>query len=204
VEFDTSELLRGDFKSMMDGFAVGKQWGFYSTNTVLAKLGENPIGPEGDILWCPVNMQNAARLLDTEPIQDQPIGGGPVTPAQRSLFDSYIPVMTGLFKDAVGRVTTRSKRDVESVSLILRPVLETITSIVVAEARSQFTLSEDWEPSSKVLHDYLKGVATRAAHWTAENRDQIVGGELTRAIRAIHIGIYREAGAAVALKEFHE
>lgn len=26
VEFDTSELLRGDFKSTMDGYAVGKQW----------------------------------------------------------------------------------------------------------------------------------------------------------------------------------
>jgi HK97 family phage portal protein len=204
VAFDTSELLRGDFKSMMDGLAVGKQWGFYNTNTVLAKLGENPIGPEGDIYWCPVNMQNAARLLDTESVQDQPIGpdpAAPPTPAQRSLFDCYIPAMTGLFKDAFGRVITRSKRDADSLGPIVRPVLEAVASIVVTEARSQFNLPDDWEPSGKVTHDYVKGVAIRAADWTAEMRDQIVGAELTKAIRAIHIGIYREAGAAVALKD---
>ena len=59
VEFDIGELTRGDFKSTMDAYAVGKQWGFYNTNMILTKLGENPIGPEGDIYWAPVNMQNA-------------------------------------------------------------------------------------------------------------------------------------------------
>ena len=39
VEFDTTERLRGDFKSTMDGFAVGRQWGIFTTNYCLEKLG---------------------------------------------------------------------------------------------------------------------------------------------------------------------
>jgi HK97 family phage portal protein len=205
VEFDVSELTRGDLKSTMDAYAVGKQWGFYNTNTILAKLGENPIGPEGDVYWSPVNMQNAARLLNTESIQDQPINAATPdeapTPAQRSLFAAYIPAMTGLFSDAVGRVVTRSKRDTQTLEPILRPVLESIASIVTTEARAQFRLPDTWEPSGKVTHDYIKGLSARATEWTTETRDQITGAELSKAIRSIHIGIFREAGAAIAIKE---
>ncbi len=111
AEFDCQERLRGDFQTTMAGYATGKQWGWYTTNTILEKLGENPVGPEGDILWAPVNMINAARLLNTEPIAVEPLPGTdqtPPTPAdvpteqQRSMFDSYIPAFAGLFRDAVG------------------------------------------------------------------------------------------------------
>jgi HK97 family phage portal protein len=204
AEFDVSERLRGDFASTMAGFAVGKQWGFYNTNVVLEKLGENPIGPEGDIYWAPVNMQNAARMLDTESIQDQPLGGPTPappepTPAQRSMFNAYIPAFTGLFNDAVGRITIRSKRDAETITPILLPVLESISQIVVAEARSQFRLPDAWEPSDKIIRDCIKSVSTRTHDWTPETKQQNAGSELNKAIRSIHLNIYREAGAAVAL-----
>jgi HK97 family phage portal protein len=204
VEFDIEEILRGDFASTMAGFAVGKQWGFYSTNTILAKLGENPIGPEGDLLWAPVNMQNAANMLKTAD-EPAPTPATPVdpTPAQRSLFDSYISAFNSIFKDAVGRVTTRSKRDVETITPIFTPVLESIASIVEAEARTQFSLGDEWKPSDKTTREYLKAAATRAADWTAETRDTSAGAELSKAIRAIHLGIFREAGAAIALKDIH-
>jgi hypothetical protein len=52
-----------------------------------------------------------------------------------------------------------------------------------------------------VTHDYIKGLALRAADWTPEAREQVTGAELTKAIRSIHIGIFREAGAAIALGE---
>lgn len=32
VRFDVRERLRGDFQTTMQGYATGKQWGFYSTN----------------------------------------------------------------------------------------------------------------------------------------------------------------------------
>jgi HK97 family phage portal protein len=204
AEFDVSERLRGDFATTMQGFATGKQWGFYSTNIVLEKLGENPIGPEGDIYWAPVNMQNAARMLDTESLQDQPIGGpeptSEPTPAQRSMFDAYIPAFNGLFNDAVGRITTRSKRDAETITPILLPVLESISQIVVTEARSQFRLPDVWEPSDKIIRDCIKSVSTRAIDWKPETKLQNASSELNKAIRSIHLNIYREAGAAIALQ----
>jgi len=200
AEFDVSERLRGDFATTMQGFAVGKQWGFYSTNVVLEKLGENPIGPEGDIYWAPVNMTNAANLIapaaDPSPL---PLLDPP-TESQRNLFDSYIPAFNSLFKDAVGRATQRSKRDVDTLTPILSPVLDSIASIVIAEARAQFGLSDTWTPSDKIARDYLKGASTRAADWTAENRDQAAAAELSKAIRTTHLNIFREAGAALALK----
>jgi HK97 family phage portal protein len=207
IEFDVSERLRGDFATTMQGFAVGKQWGFYSTNIVLEKLGENPIGPEGDVYWCPVNMQNAARLLDTEPIQDQPIGTDPADPnappteSQRSLFAGYVPAFATVFNDAVGRAAQRSKRDAETLTPILTPVLDSIAAMVTTEARSQFRLPDTWMPSDKIVRDYVKAATSRASDWTVENRDQTASTELMKAIKSIQIGIFRDAGAAIALQE---
>ncbi len=202
AEFDVSERLRGDFKSTMDGFAVGKQWGFYSTNTILEKLGENPIGPEGDVLWAPVNMTNAANLIPKAPdpaplpLLDPPT---PPTEQQRSLLANYVPAFSGLFADGIGRITARSKRD-EAVGPILSPLLDSMTSIITTEARSEFKLPDDWTPT-KPAADYLKGAATRSAEWTVEGKDQAAGSELTRAVRSLHYAIYRDASAAVAKRK---
>lgn len=218
AEFDTQERLRGDFQTTMAGFATGKQWGFYSTNVVLEKLGENPIGPEGDIYWAPGNMMNAARLLNTEPVLVQPVPGTESTPTeapkdvpteapteqQRSLFSQYIPAYTSLFEDAVGRATQRSKKDADTLSPILTPVLTSIASIVTTEARSQFSLPDTWTPSDKAVRDHVKSASTRAQDWTELNKDQAAGVELSKAIRSIHIGIFRDAGAAVASRSTHE
>jgi len=203
VEFDVSERLRGDFASTMAGFATGRQWGWYNANSILEQLGENPIGPEGDIYWAPVNMTNAANLIAPAPdpaplpLLDPPTD--PPTESQRSMFNSYLPAFTGLFQDAVGRVTMRSKRDIDSLTPILSPVLESICQIVVAEARCQFGLADGWNPSEKIIKDCIKSVSSRAQEWTAEAKVQTSSSELNKAIRSIHLNIYREAGAAVAL-----
>jgi hypothetical protein len=204
VEFDVSERLRGDFATTMQGFAVGKQWGFFSTNYVLEKLGENPVGPVGDILWAPVNMQNSERLLDTESIQDQPIGTAPPeappTPAQRAMFQAYLAPFSRLMTDAVGRATQRSQRDVQALTPLLQPVLETISEMVLADARSQFRLPEIWNPADKAIRDCIRSSATRAKDWTAGKKVEIASTELNKAIRSLHFAIYREAGAAIALQ----
>jgi HK97 family phage portal protein len=210
VEFDVSERLRGDFATTMQGFAVGKQWGFYTTNIVLEKLGENPIGPEGDIYWAPVNMQNAARLLDTESIQDQPLDADPTKPIvrpgaaaptdeERNLFAAYIPSYSKLFIDAVGRASSRSKRDAEALTPIFAPVLESISELLLTEARSQFKLPDDWNPAQKAVRDCIKSAASRAREWSAEEKVKFASMELSKALRSLHFAIYREAGATLAL-----
>ena len=39
IEHDVSDRLRVDFASQMQGYAIGRQWGFYTSNQVRAKLG---------------------------------------------------------------------------------------------------------------------------------------------------------------------
>ena len=182
---------------------MGKQWGFYNTNTVLEKLGENPIGPEGDIYWAPVNMTNAVNLIAKAPDPEPELLLDPPTQSQRSLFGNYLPAFTGLFNDAVGRITSRSKRDVETISPILSPVLASISSIITTEARAEFKLTDTWMPADKSIREYLKGVAVRSTDWMPETREQVSGAELSKAIRSLHIGIYREAGAAVATRNIN-
>lgn len=61
--FDLSERLRGDFVTQMKGYALGRQWGWYSSNDIRRKLGENTIkDPQADVYLYPVNMANAAQL----------------------------------------------------------------------------------------------------------------------------------------------
>jgi len=46
----------------------------------------------------------------------------------------------------------------------------------------------------------LKSIVTRSTEWTPEKADEVTGAELSRALRAIHLNIFRDAGAAVALQ----
>jgi HK97 family phage portal protein len=76
AKFDLSNRLRGDSAAQSKSFALGKQWGWFSTNDVRRKLGENTIeDPQADVYLYPVNMANDAQLMaqaDTENIEEQP------------------------------------------------------------------------------------------------------------------------------------
>lgn len=51
-------LLRGDVKSRYDAYAVGRQWGWLSTNDVRALENQNPV-EGGDLYLTPMNMVDA-------------------------------------------------------------------------------------------------------------------------------------------------
>lgn len=78
--FDLTERLRGDFATQMTSYAMSKQWGLMTTNEIRKQMGLNPLGPEGDVLWSPVNMQNSDLMLATQSIQDAPLGTDPAAP----------------------------------------------------------------------------------------------------------------------------
>ena len=73
VVFDLTDRLRGDFATQMQSYATSKQWGLMTTNEIRKVMGYNPVGPEGDVLWSPVNMQNSDLMLRTESTYDQPL-----------------------------------------------------------------------------------------------------------------------------------
>jgi hypothetical protein len=103
-----------------------------------------------------------------------------------------------LFTDAVGRSSARAKRDVDSLTPIFSPVLESIAELIEGEARVQFNLDAEWRNSGKVSREFLKSLSIRSVDWTAENKAETTQQEVKKAVRALRLGIYREAGAAVA------
>lgn len=79
--FDLTERLRGDPVMQMQAWAASRQWGLMTANEIRKQMGLNPVGPEGDILWSPVNMQNSDLMMTTQSIQDAPLGSDPADPA---------------------------------------------------------------------------------------------------------------------------
>lgn len=61
IEFNLNALLRGAFKDRNEGYAKGRQWGWWSVNDIRRMENLNPIGPEGDIYLQPINMADASN-----------------------------------------------------------------------------------------------------------------------------------------------
>lgn len=62
-EFNVDGLLRGDFKSRMEGYAQMIQWGLGTPNEVRRQMNLPPL-PGGDEALHPLNMAPASRIMD--------------------------------------------------------------------------------------------------------------------------------------------
>lgn len=60
LKFNMESLLRGDFKTRNEAYAVARQWGWLSVNDILEAEDRNPI-PNGDIYIQPMNMIEAGK-----------------------------------------------------------------------------------------------------------------------------------------------
>ena len=69
VEFLVDGLLRGDIKSRYDAYAIGRQWGWFSTNDVRALENMNPI-PNGNEYLVPMNMIGSGEKRELSPVAD--------------------------------------------------------------------------------------------------------------------------------------
>ncbi len=70
VEFLFDALLRGDFKTRMEGYNKGRQIGLYTINEVRRLENMIEIGPEGDVYMVQANMINAGQLLQVAPAEE--------------------------------------------------------------------------------------------------------------------------------------
>lgn len=119
-EFVADGLLRGDFKTRMEGYAVGRQWGWLSANDIRRKENMDPIDG-GDDYLVPLNMQSSD---DPRP---QPESGGQVDElpersearqienrAERSLNNRWRirEAFERVLEDAAGRVVAREVQDI--------------------------------------------------------------------------------------------
>jgi HK97 family phage portal protein len=213
VSFDVSERLRGDFETTQKGYATGRQWGWYNGNEIRSKLGENPGGPELDVYYAPVNMQDAKRLLDTESLQDQPIAGAdPVdpnakpgvdpalpTPGERGMLGQYRAAFILQFREAVDSALKLEKIDAAAVAAVFRASLEALAKRALEyhgalpdEIDAQF---------GGVVADQLKAMAKRSTKWVGVAADELARTEFLKVVRSIHINASRELAAGKAIKQ---
>lgn len=74
VEIDLDWAAEGDFKSRMEAFSIGRAMGVYSVNDVLRKMGENTIGPDGDVRTmngASVRLEDVGKNLAPAPAPEQ-------------------------------------------------------------------------------------------------------------------------------------
>lgn len=104
-------LLRGDLASRYAAYAIARQWGWESVNTILQMEDRNPIGTEGDEYLRPLNMVPAGTPLDYVPVKPQPGDGqGPDDGNEGDASArSAIGVVLG---DVLQRVARRERNDV--------------------------------------------------------------------------------------------
>ena len=82
IEFNFSSLVRGDFKTRYDSYAIGRQWGFLSVNDIRRFENLPPI-QGGDIYLNPLNMVDSKAAANAEKMNQ-------VTEQQRLEIESIL------------------------------------------------------------------------------------------------------------------
>jgi HK97 family phage portal protein len=213
VRFDVSERLRGDFKSTMDGIAVARQWGIFSINDGRRQLGKNPIGKEGDVCMVPVNMQDAARLLDTEPTLDQPLDVDPEADKTKKLpapkgddeddedDDEGKRSILGRYAMQFGPQFVQAMRNAAGDVAELRRALPAVIEGLALRAASEHPFTV-WPEGvvEKIAREASDGSLRRLERkgLPADPDQRFCRDEFRRIVRSVHIQTARECGAIEA------
>lgn len=117
IEFNLAALLKADLMTRYQVYAIGKQWGFLSTNMILAKENEPGIGPAGDVFWAPANMVPIDKLgVDIKPPEQVPDTPNPtgihdVAPVREAAFDGLVERLLHLAGVEAERIQRAAKSE---------------------------------------------------------------------------------------------
>jgi len=173
IAFDPTVRLRADRKSTMESVALSRQWATMTTDESRQMLGLNPLGGDlGSMILAPVNMMPADRMLkDPQPVQ-------PTQPENNS-------ASLALLTDCIGRYSTRSHRDADTVRQVFGPAVQSIVEVIATRAAHDMHLPDTlW--TEPVADEVLRMISKREQ----PDADKI--------LRSIILSTYREAGAALA------
>ena len=140
VQFDVRELLRGDFKTTMDGLTLARQGGWMNADEIRAELGMNPIEDgTGKIYLTPVNYRNSADLLLEPEPKDEELLNPPASPE-----DTTPPLLTDGSEDDTnkpdnkGNVPTDNERSVVRYNPAIITLFEDCIGRLLARDRGTF------------------------------------------------------------------
>ena len=109
-EFDPEGFLRGDYKTRMEGYAIGRQWGWYSVNDIKRRENEPTIGSEGDIYLSPSGYIPADRLGEVvdKQVEPEPAPTAPTDDKPEGSARSHRHALA----DVTDRILRREQQDV--------------------------------------------------------------------------------------------
>lgn len=215
VFFDTWPLTMPAANDLRQFIASMIQFGVFEPNDARERLNMNPLeGEASDSTWMPINMAPSQMIYDQPalpaPEQDDEESGDGADKSAKSKTkgkQKKKPKGTGglqqaysrMFRDAFGRVCTRSECDLMAFQRTFMPVLLSIGEDLDRIAAATFEADPDPDglERSRFLAEYLKTMHHRYGNerWghANGNSDAISATELRRAAQAIAGEVYRNA-----------
>jgi hypothetical protein len=115
-EHNVDALLRGDFKSRMEGYHLGLMDGLFDRDDCLRKENMDPIGEEngGTVRTVPVNSMNLKALINqtTPPAAVTPPAKIGEPPARET---DWLAIFAPLFDDATERLLLKERKAIEAI-----------------------------------------------------------------------------------------
>ena len=226
VFFDTWPLVTPAAADLRQFIQAMVQWGVWAPNDARARLNDNPINDAAaDSTWMQINMAPVDALFETPALpgaadddensdekdaDDE--GAKPGAKKDKNkrnhlLFDRTCRAYSRLFRDAFGRIATRSNADLKTFRQVFQPVL-----VSIGEELEQYAaqlLGTDANPDGFERSTFLAGYLETMLHrylnegWSQLNgqTDAASTRELRRAVRALAVEAYRNAATSAAKKE---
>jgi HK97 family phage portal protein len=191
VDFDTSEMIRGDAASREKFYASGSQWSYLCPNDIRGFEKLNPIQePWAEEFRMPVNMTLVTTPIN--PTHQDGAGNGIVPGAEKRTCEPLAYAYSRLFVDAFSRVPKRGKQDTQSFANLFSPVLYAIRDSLLQDARRELRCAADpSEESGHFINEYIRTMQKRY-YGDPPTEDSTVEQELYRAIRAIRVAVFRD------------
>ena len=192
VEHDFNAFQRGDYASQVTGMMQLRLGGVYSANDCFKQLRQNPIPASdgGDIRIAPLNTIPLEQLLgeadgDTAPPDGEPTtdaaGGETITDLRRS---RVVNAWRRLFRDAIGRIANRKKKDVEAAYRALQPVVASMADAMMA---MYFTPDEDVKKNAETESSRIaRDLASSCPQWQPDQAATLATTATEDAYTALH------------------
>lgn len=133
MEHNLYDLQRGDFASQTQGFQILRNIGTYSTDDILRKLRENPIGEAagGNIRTVQGAMINLTALLTAGSANDDD-AAATSAPDDSQPFDRITPAYRNLFREAGARIERAGKKDASFAEKLVQPLVSSMAQALLA------------------------------------------------------------------------
>jgi HK97 family phage portal protein len=205
AKFDTTELERADYATMIKGLQMARYSGLMTTQEGRKALKLNPYEQKqleskdpSDKLMMPVNMEFITEDSLNKPPAPEPGGGvgGNQSPApgeENKSIRHYFVTSFPMFRDAFGRILARKKANEDDFQRTFAPVFIGIASALNFNPDAEpgaITLSS---AKTQFIRDYISAMPIRAKEWTVDNADKLATDELIRAIKYLQEKIEPEA-----------